>query len=437
MELLDKYSDLSEQLTLVKEYGVVSRYIGMVIEVKGLKASIGEYCRILNNKRKKPLIAEVVGFRDKSLLLMPFDKARGISMGDLVESTKEGAQINFNEDILGKTVDPFCNFLGETERTIGNSILNIYPEPGNPLEKEKITEQLETGIKALDYFLPLGKGQRVGLFAGSGIGKTTLIRMLTRNVKADIKIVVLIGERGREVAEFIESLNTSQNKDFIVVAAAADQPPLTRAHAIYTATALAEYYCEQNKDVLLIVDSITRFAMAQREIGLAIGEPPTSKGYTPSVFSQIPLLLERVGNYKNKGSITGVYTVLVEGGDFDEPVSDHMRAILDGHIILSREIAEEGVYPSIDILKSKSRIAEQVVNEEQLSNSMRLIKQYSKYRSIQDLVELGAYEKGKNIENDRILDCKELLSDFISQKSNEVFSTAESVLLVNDLLKKL
>lgn len=436
--MLTNYLNYSSGARVAIRFGKVTRFIGMVIEVKGISAAIGEYCKIVSNITGRKILAEVVGFKDQSLLLMPFEKGRGISLGDLVETTNHNANIGASDELIGHVIDPFCQPLDTDLKFSKGESLDIYPQPTNPMRKQLIDQKISTGIKAIDHFVPLGRGQRVGLFAGSGVGKTTLIKMLTRGVKSDLKIIVLIGERGREVAEFVRSLKQSHSKqDFIVVVAASDQPPLTRIHSIFTATALAEYFSEQGRDVLLVVDSITRFAMAQRELGLAIGEPPTSKGYTPSVFSQIPLLLERVGNYQGRGSITGLYTVLVEGDDLDEPIADHMRSVLDGHIVLTRELAEQNVYPPIDILKSNSRVASSIISRDRLSENSKIVKYYAKYRAIRDLVELGIYSKGKDKDNDNVLEVKEVVDRFITQSESDPHFDDSSRESLNHLLENL
>ncbi len=436
--MLSLREEIAQDNSVARKFGKVTSFIGMVLEVNGLTAGVGEYCQIVssrtNSQKEQLFLAEVVGFRNACLLLMPFDKGRGISLGDRVENTSHNAQIGISDSIVGRVVDPFCKPLDNKQLIAIDKVLELYPKPRNPLSKQTISKSIRTGIKVIDKFIPLGEGQRIGLFAGSGVGKTTLLKMLTRNISSDLKIIVLIGERGREVAEFVSTLGSDLNKqDFIVVAAAADQPPLARVHSLYTATAIAEHLCEKGRDVLLVVDSITRFAMAQREVGLAIGEPPTSKGYTPSVFSQIPSLVERAGNFKNSGSITAIYSVLVEGDDLDEPIADHMRSVLDGHIVLTRGLAEQNIYPSIDILKSKSRAEESLLNFDSRKANGEIIKHYAKYKMIQDLVELGVYEKGSNLENDKILSTKKFVDSFISQASIDMLSESEMKTAIENL----
>ncbi|MGH8077581.1 MAG: FliI/YscN family ATPase, partial [Lysobacter sp.] len=327
--------------------GRIVSFNGLVIEAQGPEAHLGELCEILPQGASVPVLAEVVGFRNERVLLMPYGHVGGISTDSHIRATGRPVTVPVGEELLGRVINAFSEALDDEGPLECTTAYPLYREPINPMARAPIDTVLETGVRAIDTMLTLGVGQRVGIFAGSGVGKSTLLGMLARRVKADVTVLALIGERGREVGEFLtHSLGPEGLKRAVVVVATADEPALVRAHAAHAAHAIAEYFRDQGKSVLLIVDSMTRFAMAQREIGLAVGEPPTFRGYTPSVFSQLPKLLERCGRMRSGGAISGVYSVLVEGDDMNEPVTDHMRAILDGHIVLTRDLAARGHHPA-------------------------------------------------------------------------------------------
>jgi flagellum-specific ATP synthase len=409
-----------QNIKLIKSVGRVSSFIGTVLEVDGINASVGEYFQVFSSEGKA-VKAEAVGFRGQKVMLMPFHQPRGIKLNDPVVSEKNCADIGVGESLLGRVVDSFGKPLDGKGNIEPETFVPLYPEPGNPLDKAPVKKLLNTGIKAIDAFLNLGKGQRLGIFAGSGVGKTTIFKTLSASSMCDIKVICLIGERGREVVDLVNELEASgELKKSVVVAATSDQPALVRSHAIFCATAISEYFSRRGDDVLLLADSITRHALAQREIGLAVGEPPTLRGYTPSVFAQLPLLIERVGAFKNGGSITGIYTVLVEGGDLDEPVSDNMRAILDGHVVLSRELAEQGHYPAIDIQKSRSRVRDFIVSDSHLSAAQTLYQSLVDYEKVRDFLEVGGYRRGENLELDNTVDQYTQIMEWLSS-SNGIY----------------
>ncbi|WP_164503620.1 FliI/YscN family ATPase [Pleionea sediminis] len=387
-------------LQLVREIGRVERFVGTIIEVSGLFASVGDFCSILT-KSGQQINAEVVAFRDNKLQLMPYSRVTGISFGDEVIKHLTRADIPVSDGLLGRVVDPFMTPLDNIGKIEADDRVPLFPEASNPLNKSRVTKQLRTSVTLLDSALPIGEGQRVGIFAGSGVGKSTLFKVLAQKMEADIRIVVMIGERGREVAELVEDFKKSGAMDStIIIAASADQPALTRSHALFAATSIAEYFAAKDKKVLLLADSITRHALAQREVGLAVGEPPALRGFPPSVFAQLPSLVERAGNFE-KGSITAIYTVLVEGDDLEEPVSDNMRAILDGHIVLSRKLSDKGIYPSIDILKSRSRTMENMFDKLQSGQAEKVRTIVSNYESVKDYIEISGYKTGVDESLDR------------------------------------
>lgn len=394
--------------------GEVTRVIGMGIESIGPMAHIGDICTVESRGNKETITAEVVGFRDGHLMLMPLGELQGIGPGCKVKAFGDKLSIKVDESLLGKVVD------WRAKPIDGEEIFCKYSVPiensaPNPLLRNRIATPLELGVRAIDGMLTVGKGQRIGIFAGSGVGKSTLMGMIARNALSDINIIALIGERGREVREFIENdLKLEGLKRSIVVVATSDQPALMRLKAAKTATALAEHFREQGKDVLLMMDSLTRFSMAQREIGLAIGEPPVSRGYTPSVYAELPKLLERAGN-SDKGSITGMYTVLVDGDDFNEPITDTARGILDGHIVLSRKLAHKGHYPAIDVLASISRVMSNIASPTHKKLAVEIKKQMAIYKESEDLINVGAYNKGSSSEIDLAIEKMPAINSFLCQ----------------------
>ena len=394
--------------------GEVTRVIGMGIESKGPMANIGDICEVETRVNHGTIAAEVVGFKEGHLMLMPLGTLEGIGPGCKVKAFGDKLSVKVDENLLGQVVDWKAQPI-DGQMIYCKDSVPIENNAPNPMDRKRICDALELGVRAIDGMLTVGKGQRIGIFAGSGVGKSTLMGMIARNALSDINIIALIGERGREVKEFIENdLKSEGLKRSIVVVATSDQPALMRLKAAKTATALAEYFREQGKDVLLMMDSLTRFSMAQREIGLAIGEPPVSRGYPPSVYAELPKLLERAGN-SDKGSITGMYTVLVDGDDFNEPITDTARGILDGHIVLSRKLAQKGHYPAIDVLASISRVMSNIASSEHKNLATEIKKHMAVYKESEDLINVGAYNKGSNAEIDLAIEKMPFINQFLCQ----------------------
>ncbi|HDY83915.1 MAG TPA: FliI/YscN family ATPase [Halieaceae bacterium] len=415
-----KLSVLSRDINSVtlQEEGSLVRMIGIKLEAVGCQASIGSRCRIITDEGAS-IEAEVVGFSDGSLFLMPEGHLHGVKLGARVVPLHTGGVVTVGEQLLGRVIDGAGNPIDGCGALACTHYIPLRGEPINPLHRSPISEPLDVGVRAINALLTLGKGQRLGLFAGSGVGKSTLLGMMTRHTEADVIVVALVGERGREVREFVDDiLGTKGLAKAIVVATPADDSPLMRIHGAWRATAIAEFFGRRGKKVLLLMDSLTRVAQAQREIGLAVGEPPVTKGYPPSVFSLLPALVERAGNV-GSGSITAVYTVLVEGGDFDDPVSDASRAILDGHIVLSREVADSGLFPAIDIDSSVSRLMPNIVDESQLLMARELKSLYATYQQNRDLINIGAYQQGTDENIDRAILAAPHIRDFIGQYGSE------------------
>ena len=405
--------------TYYKKMGRVSKVVGLTIESIGPDAKLNDVCHILlKDQPGRYVNAEVVGFKDKRIILMPFEAVDGIGPGCIVENTNQTLCVKVSDDLLGRTVDG----LGNPVDGIELKNFESYPVdqvPPDPLDRVIINEILPLGVKAVDGLLTIGKGQRIGIFAGSGVGKSTLMGMFARNTKADINVIALIGERGREVREFIErDLGEEGMKRSVVVVATSDKPALIRNKAAKTATAIAEYFRDKGKDVLLMMDSLTRFSMAQREIGLASGEPPVTRGYPPSMYSEMPKLLERAGN-SDKGSITGLYTVLVDGDDFNEPITDTARSILDGHIMLSRKLGHKNHYPAIDVLQSISRCMSQIAGKEQKKTAGKIKNVMATYVEAEDLINIGAYKSGSNKEIDYAISKIDKVNEFLMQATDE------------------
>ncbi len=408
-----------DKMDLATVYGRVSKVIGLVVEGQGIKAALGSTCQILSEDKNTSLPAEVIGFKDNRVLFMPYGDMRGIAPGSLIKNSAHPPLIPVGKKLLGRVIDSFGNFLDEGPEISLSSFYPLYNTPPSPLERPRISEPLDVGIRAINGLLTLGKGQRVGIMAGSGVGKSTLMGMMARYTKADVNVIALVGERGREVREFIEKdLGEEGLKRSVLIVATSDQSPLLRMRAAYAATSVAEYFRDQGLDVLLMMDSVTRFAMAAREVGLAAGEPPTTRGYTPTVFAHLPRLLERAGT-SNKGTITGIYTVLVEGDDFNEPVADAVRSILDGHIVLTRELADQGHYPAIDVLKSISRLRSDVTPKEVLKAGQRFLSLLATYKRVEDMINIGAYAKGSNAEIDLALKLIDPMNNYLRQNVDE------------------
>jgi flagellum-specific ATP synthase len=430
----EKYYSLLDK-SYIKHLGKVVKIVGLTIESIGPASRLNDMCKIISADGRSEIFAEVVGFRDDRVLLMPFDQVEGVGLGSRVENVGESLRVPVGEELLGNILDGLGNPLsGEKLK-----LLEGYPieaEPPDPMKRKLIDEELALGVKAVDGMLTLGKGQRIGIFAGSGVGKSTLLGMFARNTKADINVIALIGERGREVREFIErDLGEEGMKRSVVVVATSDKPALIRKKAAKTATAVAEYFRDQGKDVLLMMDSLTRFSQAQREIGLASGEPPVSRGYPPSVYSEMPKLLERAGR-SDKGSITGLYTVLVDGDDFNEPITDTARGILDGHIILSRKLGHKNHYPAIDILQSISRVMSSIATDEHKKYAGRLKNVLATYTEAEDLINIGAYKNGSNKEIDYAIEKIDAVNEFLMQGTYEKFEFGEEIELLKQIFEE-
>ena len=430
---LNKYKEGIESADLIVNSGQISQIVGLTIESVGPYVNIGDLCKI-NSGPGKELKAEVVGIKDNKVLLMPLGNMEGIGAGSSVFSTGDTLTVKVGEKLKGRVL----NGLGEPIDDKGEiEFEKEYPvqnTPPHPLSRNRIKDQLSLGVKVIDGLLSIGKGQRVGIFAGSGVGKSTLMGMIARNTKADINVIALIGERGREVREFLEKdLGEEGLARSVVVIATSDQPALIRIKAAFLATAIAEYFRDEGHDVMLLMDSLTRFSMAQREVGLATGEPPVSRGYTPSVFTMMPKLLERAGN-SSKGSITGLYTVLVDGDDMTEPVTDTARGILDGHIVLSRKIANKNHYPAIDVLASVSRVMGDVAEAGQMENARNIKKIMAVHREAEDLINIGAYVKGSNKDIDLAVSKIDAINVFLQQKTHEKIELQETLKIMNDIV---
>ncbi len=411
---LDRYIAAVEGSRPIRFQGKVTQVVGLVIEGYCPDAAVGTLCEI--HPQSGPAIpAEVVGFRDNKTLLMPLGELRGLGLGSLIGVLRQKASMGVGPALLGRVIDGLGTPIDDKGPIAVEEEYPIYAMPVNPMKRTPIRKPLDLGIRAINGLLTCGEGQRVGIMAGSGVGKSTLLGMIARYTEADINVIALIGERGRELREFIEKdLQEEGLKKSVVVVATSDQPPLVRMRGAYIATTIAEYFQAQGKKVLMMMDSATRFAMAMREVGLAIGEPPTTKGYTPSVFAALPKLLERTGNFSN-GSITGLYTVLVEGDDFNEPISDAMRSILDGHFVLSRDLAARGIYPPIDILTSSSRVMLSVTDQAHQRQAQMFKELLATHRQAEDLINIGAYKAGTNPKIDYAVARMDAMNSYIKQ----------------------
>ncbi|MBM7716479.1 flagellum-specific ATP synthase [Bacillus thermophilus] len=413
-----------------KRYGKVTKVVGLMIESHGPESSIGDVCLIHVSGRTgkiRTVMAEVVGFQGRKLILMPYSNLMEVAPGSLVESTNKPLKIHVGNELIGKVVDPLGVPMDGSLVPQGMPSVPIERNPPPPLTRPSISSKLEVGIRVIDSLLTVGHGQRLGIFAGSGVGKSTLLGMIARNIHADVNVIALIGERGREVKEFIErDLGPEGLKKSIIVAATSDQPALMRIRGAFTATAIAEYFRDKGCNVTLLMDSVTRVAMSQREIGLAVGEPPTTKGYTPSVFALLPRLMERTGT-SEKGSITAFYTVLVDGDDLNEPVADTVRGILDGHVVLDRAMAQKGHYPAINVLNSISRLMNHLVTPEHKKAAEKIRNVLGTYMNNEDLINIGAYKKGSSAEIDEAIQYYPAIMKFLQQETNERISSEECI----------
>ena len=415
---LAPYERLLNTGDFYRHSGRIAQMVGLLVESDGPPAAIGDFCEILT-RQGRSIRVQVVGFRDGRVLCMPLEEVDGLEVGDSIVTRREAAQVRVGPELLGRVLDGFGQPLDGMPLPEMHDHRNLYAAPPGPLEREHIDETLVTGVRAIDALLPVGKGQRVGIFGGSGVGKSTLLGAMARHNSAQVSVIALVGERNREVRGFLEhELGEEGLKRSVVVCATSDRPAPLRIRACYLALAVAEYFRDQGKDVLLIMDSVTRLAMAQREIGLAAGEPPSQKGYTPSVFNLMPKIFERAGKFRS-GSITGLFTVLVEGDDFNEPVADAVRGILDGHIILSRALGQAGHYPAIDVLQSVSRLASAISTPEQKQAAQRIRQSMATYDRSEDLINLGAYVSGSNPQLDQAIELRPKVGEFLRQSPEE------------------
>lgn len=431
---LAKYLDSLKTITCVKLCGRVKKVVGLVIEGSGPSVPLGGICEICSPPFP-PLQAEIVGFREESILLMPLGKVQGLEPGCLIQPVKVSDTIKVGRKLLGRVINALGQPIDGLEELCLEEEYPLSAQPLGPFQRERISRTLDVGIRAINSLLTIGRGQKIGIMAGSGVGKSVLLGQMAKNTEADINVIALIGERGREVREFIEKdLGKEGLKRSVLVVATSDEPPLLRRRGAFVGTAIAEYFRHLGYNVLLMMDSLTRFAMAQREIGLAIGEPPTTRGYTPSVFTLLPALLERVGGINQAGSITGLYTVLVEGDDMNEPIADSARSILDGHIVLSRELAHRHHFPAIDILSSLSRVMSDITSPEHRQKAQMVLEILATYKKIEDLVHLGAYKKGNNPKVDYALEMIDPVTSFLRQSIGEKSTIPESLKDLHDLL---
>lgn len=422
-----KYLDIIRKAQTIKEIGKITEIIGLTIESDGPKSSIGDLCYIYNDFNDTPTMAEVVGFKKDKILLMPLASPDGIRPGAMVVNTGGAMKIGVGNQLIGRVLDG----LGRPIDTLGDIRFSEYRSTQanaiNPLKRKRITEPLSLGIKSVDGFATVGKGQRLGIFAGSGVGKSTTLGMMAKNTSADINVIALIGERGREVKEFIEEILGAEGmKRSVVIAATSEQPSLVKIKAAFVATSIAEYFRDKGMDVLFMLDSITRIAMAQREVGLAIGEPPATRGYTPSVFAMMPKIMERAGT-NEFGTMTGLYTVLVEGDDFNEPISDTARSILDGHIILSRALAHRNHYPAVDVLQSLSRVMNDITQPEHKAAAGAIRNLLAVHAKNEDLINIGAYVSGSDQVCDKAISMMSDINKFLTQTTKDKTDYAETV----------
>ncbi|TYR82719.1 flagellar protein export ATPase FliI [Priestia megaterium] len=435
MKVEQLISEIS-QISPLKRYGKVTRVVGLMIESRGPQTSIGDVCYIHLKEKEQKIQAEVVGFKDEHVILMPYTSVREIAPGCLVETSEKPLQVKVGNELIGQVLDSLGHPLDGSELPGYLSSVLTDQNPPNPLQRPPIKEPIEVGVRAIDSLLTVGRGQRIGIFAGSGVGKSTLMGMIARNTNADVNVIALVGERGREVREFIErDLGEEGLRNSVVIVATSDQPALIRIKAAYTATSIAEYFRDQGLNVMMMMDSVTRVAMAQREIGLAVGEPPTTKGYTPSVFATLPRLLERTGT-NQMGSITAFYTVLVDGDDMNEPIADTVRGIVDGHIVLDRTLANKGQYPAINVLKSVSRVMNHIVTEKHKRDAEKLRLLMSTYIDSEDLINIGAYKRGSSSEIDEAIHYYPQLISFLKQRTNEKVTIQESIDMLHRLFEK-
>ncbi|NCS87986.1 MAG: flagellar protein export ATPase FliI [Ignavibacteria bacterium CG2_30_36_16] len=435
-KIFQRYMRVINRADTIKVNGRVNDVIGLVIVSSGPNVSLGEICSIVDNDGNEVCKTEVVGFKEGKVLSIALGEVRKISPSCEIIASGRTFSIGVGKALLGRVLDGLGNPIDGKGEIITSSIRSIYADPPNPLTRERITAPLQTGVRSIDGLLTIGKGQRAGIFAGSGIGKSVMLGMIARNTNADVNVITLIGERGREVREFIEKdLGEEGLKKSVIVVATSDKPPLIRMKGAFLGTTIAEYFRDLGMDVVLMMDSVTRFAMAQREIGLTIGEPPTTKGYTPSVFSILPKLLERAGT-TSSGSITGFYTVLVDGDDMNEPIADAVRSILDGHIVLSRRLANKGQYPAVDPLQSVSRVMPDIVSKDHRLRAMAFNEILVTYKEAEDLINIGAYVRGSNLQIDHALSKINSLRKFLKQDILEEALFEETVRRLHEIIEQ-
>jgi flagellum-specific ATP synthase len=431
----EKYSDLVDLVHLTRDSGKVTEVNGMLIKGYLPGASVGSIVQISPAGIDKTFLAEVVGFKDKHVLMMALNDMRGVALGSKITLSRQIATVRAGDELLGRVVDGLGRPLDDKGEVENFREVPLYSEVRNPLARRPIREPIDLGIRAINGALTAGQGQRVAIMAGSGVGKSVLLGMMARNTNADVNVIAMIGERGREVREFIEhDLGPEGMKRSVVVCVTSDQSPLLRMRGAYVATAIAEYFCAQGKNVLLMMDSVTRFAMAQREIGLSTGEPPSQKGYTPSVFATLPRLLERAGSFEGQGSITGFYTTLVEGDDMNDPIGDAVRSIVDGHIVLSRSLAQKGHFPAIDIMQSSSRVMRAVTSPEHAKLAQKLRETLAVYKDAEDLINIGAYKPGSNPKIDKAVRVIDGVNDFLKQKVEDPTSFNSTIRMMQQIL---
>lgn len=433
---IDRYRSLIAKTETIQRQGAVTQIVGLTVESNGPSIKIGDLCRIYDLDDKHYVQAEVVGFRDKKVLLMPFGELEGIGPGSRVVSTNQALTVPVGMDFRGRILDALGRPIDDGPPVRPDDYYPIECPPPNPLERQRIKSILPLGIKAIDSLLTIGRGQRVGIFAGSGVGKSTLMGMIARNAQADVNVITLVGERGREVRDFIEKdLKEEGLRKSVLVVATSDQPALLRLKSAMVGTAIAEYFRDQGLNVLLLMDSLTRFAMAQREIGMATGEPPVSRGFPPSVYAMMPRLLERSGT-NAKGAITGLYTVLVEGDDMNEPVADTVRGILDGHVVLNRALANNNHYPPIDVMQSVSRLMPDIVSKEHLHAANTTKSNIATYREAQDLINIGAYQAGSNPSIDRAIAANEDINAMLRQGIDQTYTWDQTMETLTQITEK-
>lgn len=431
---MDRLLECLDTLAPIQVTGKVTQIVGLVVEGYCPAATVGTLCELIPRDGGIPVPAEVVGFRNSRALLMPLGELRGLGPGSRIRVVSNSATMPVGQELLGRVIDAMGQPIDNGPAICRETDMPLYALPAGPMERDTIDRPLDLGIRAINGLLTCGQGQRMGIMAGSGVGKSTLLGMIAQNTLADVNVIALIGERGREVREFIErDLGPEGLARSVVVVATSDQSPLLRMRGAFVATTIAEYFCAQGSNVLLMMDSVTRFAMGMREVGLAVGEPPTTKGYTPSVFATLPKLLERAGSFRDSGSITGLYTVLVEGDDMNEPIADAVRSILDGHIVLSRRLAAKNHYPCIDILHSASRVMNAVVDKDHQEQSGRLREVLATYQEAEDLINIGAYKKGSNQKIDFALAHIDAVTSFLRQRVHEAVDLPATIAQLQEL----